>query len=67
MRNDKIQCRSYQATSTSGIMSAPKSSDPRPLQFAVSGHSARFDFNDELIPIWGALLARLAEWALPLT
>jgi hypothetical protein len=67
MRNDKIHCRSYQATSTSGIMSAPKSSDPRPLQFAVSGHSARFDFNDELIPIWGALLARLAEWALPLT
>jgi hypothetical protein len=49
------------------MMSAPKSSDPRPLQFAVSGHSARFDFNDELIPIWGALLARLAEWALPLT
>lgn len=30
-------------------------------------HSARFDFNDELIPIGGALLARLAERALPLS
>ena len=33
----------------------------------VGLHSAHFDFNDELIPIGGALLARLTERALPLS
>jgi amidohydrolase len=33
----------------------------------VGLHSPKFDFNDELIPIGGALLTRLAERALPLS
>jgi hippurate hydrolase len=29
-------------------------------------HNARYDFNDEILPLGGALFARLAERALPL-
>jgi hippurate hydrolase len=29
-------------------------------------HSTRYDFNDEILPMGGALLARLAERAMPL-
>jgi hippurate hydrolase len=29
-------------------------------------HSTRYDFNDEILPMGGALFARLAERAMPL-
>ena len=29
-------------------------------------HNSRYDFNDEILPLGGALFARLAERAMPL-